>query len=125
LPSSTNSKELLALTEIESEHPGKTEECMTESSGSKDQQHPLYHRDRPSIDILLAQEPTDYNLAELARLKIRYLGFPGARDIQKDLDQVLQRLGLTEAELFAKTRELHDQGGIYPSRGKKNEEDWN
>ncbi len=98
---------------------------MTEPSGSKDQQHPLYNRDRPFIDILLAQEATDYNLAELARLKIRYQGFPGARDIHKDLDKVLQQWGLSEAELFAKTRQLHDVGGIYQSRGKKEEQDWN
>ncbi|AFY43616.1 DUF3288 family protein [Nostoc sp. PCC 7107] len=98
---------------------------MAEQHGSKDQQHPLYNRDRPFIDILLAQEATDYNLAELARLRIRYQGFPGARDIQKDLDKVLQQWGLTEAELFAKTRQIHDLGGIYKSRGKKEEQDWN
>ncbi len=98
---------------------------MTEASGGKDQQHPLHNRDRPTIDILLAQEATDYNLAELARLWIRYQGFPGARDIQQDLNKVLQRWGLTEAELFAKTRQLHDVGGIYKSRGKKEEQDWN
>ncbi len=98
---------------------------MTEYSASKDQQHPLYNRDRPFINILLAQEATDYNLAELARLRIRYQGFPGARDIQNDLNKVLQRWGLTEGELFTKTRQLHDIGGIYKSRGKKDEEDWN
>lgn len=75
---------------------------MTENHGSKDQQHPLYNRDRPFIDILLTQEATDHNLAELARLKIRYQGFPGARDIQSDLNKVLQQWGLTEAELFRK-----------------------
>ncbi|MBE9206823.1 DUF3288 family protein [Nostoc sp. LEGE 06077] len=98
---------------------------MAEQHGSKDQQHPLYNRDRPFIDILLAQEATDYNLAELARLRIRYQGFPGARDIKKDLDKVLQQWGLSEAELFAKTRQIHDIGGIYKSRGKKEEQDWN
>ncbi|BAY32721.1 hypothetical protein NIES2107_46110 [Nostoc carneum NIES-2107] len=98
---------------------------MTEASGGKDQQHPLQNRDRPTIDILLAQEATDYNLAELARLWIRYQGFPGARDIQQGLNKVLQHWGLTEAELFAKTRQLHDVGGIYKSRGKKEEQDWN
>ncbi|WP_016953420.1 DUF3288 family protein [Anabaena sp. PCC 7108] len=98
---------------------------MTEPSPSKDQQHPLYNRDRPFIDILLSQEATDYNLSELARLKIRYQGFPGARDIHKDLDKVLQRWGLTEAELLEKTRQLHAVGGIYQSRGKKEEQDWN
>ena len=71
---------------------------MIESSGGKDQQHPLYNRDRPLIDILLAQDATDYNLSELARMRVRYQGFPGARDIQTNLDQVLQRWGLTEAE---------------------------
>ncbi|TAE55846.1 MAG: DUF3288 family protein [Nostocales cyanobacterium] len=98
---------------------------MTESLGSKEQKHPLYNRDRPLIDILLSQEPTDYNLAELARLKIRYQGFPGARDIQNSLNEVLQRWGLTEDELFTKTRAIHQIGGIYKSRGKKEEEDWN
>ncbi|MBU7583608.1 MAG: DUF3288 family protein [Nostoc sp. TH1S01] len=98
---------------------------MAEQHGSKDQQHPLYNRDRPLIDILLSQAATDYHLAELARLRIRYQGFPGARDIQKDLDKVLQQWGLTEAELFAKTRQIHDVGGIYKSRGKKEEQDWN
>jgi hypothetical protein len=98
---------------------------MSDSHANKDQQHPLYNRDRPSINILLAQEPTNYNLAELARLRIRYQGFPGARDIQQDLDKILQQWGLTEAELFDKTRQLHDVGGIYKSRGKREEEDWN
>jgi len=98
---------------------------MIESSGGKVQQHPLYNRDRPLIDILLAQDATDYNLSELARMRVRYQGFPGARDIQTNLDQVLQRWGLTEAELFAKTRQIHNQGGIYKSRGKKEEQDWN
>ncbi|MEH1941221.1 MAG: DUF3288 family protein [Nostoc sp.] len=98
---------------------------MTEATAGKDQQHPLYNRDRPLIDILLSQGATDYNLAELARLRMRYQGFPGARDIQKDLDKALQQWGLTEAELFEKTRQIHDLGGIYKSRGKKEEQDWN
>jgi len=98
---------------------------MTDAPAGKDQQHPLYNRDRPVIDILLLQEATDYNLAELARLRMRYQGFPGARDIQKDLNKALQQWGLTEAELFEKTRKIHDLGGIYKSRGKKEEQDWN
>ncbi|MBW4683564.1 MAG: DUF3288 family protein [Komarekiella atlantica HA4396-MV6] len=98
---------------------------MTEATKGKDQQHPLYNRDRPLIDILLAQEATDYNLAELARLRMRYQGFPGARDIQQDLDKVLQQWGLSEAELYERTRQIHNLGGIYKSRGKKEEQDWN
>ncbi len=98
---------------------------MTYDSPGKDQQHPLYNRDRPLIDSLLSLEATDYNLAELARLRTRYQGFPGARDIQKDLDRVLQQWGLTEAELYEKTRHIHNFAKIYQSRGKKEEQDWN
>ncbi|MUG93995.1 DUF3288 family protein [Scytonema sp. UIC 10036] len=95
------------------------------SAGNKDQQHPLYNRDRPIIDTLLNQDATDYNLAELARLRIRYQGFPGARDIQRDLNKIIQQWDLTEEQLFEKTRQIHSQGGIYKSRGKREEEDWN
>lgn len=98
---------------------------MAEESGNKDQQHPLYNRDYPLVNSLLNQQPTNYNLAELARLKIRYQGFPGARDIQQHLDKILQQWGLTEAQLYERTRQIHDSGGIYTSRGKKEEEDWN
>jgi hypothetical protein len=92
---------------------------------TKDQQHPLYNRDRPLVTSLLNGQPNELNLVELARLRVRYQGFPGARDIQQDLDQVLQQWGLTEAELFEKTRAIHDVGGIYKSKGKKEEQDWN
>jgi len=56
-------------------------------------------------------------------LIIRYKGFPGARDIQRDLDKALKKVGLTEEELYAKTRELHAQGGVYQNLG-RNREDW-
>jgi hypothetical protein len=90
----------------------------------KEQQHPLWRQDRQITDSLLAGEPTDLNLAELARLKIRYRGFPGAWDIQQDLDKLLQRWHLTEEALFAKTREIHAGAPVYKVRGNKNEEDW-
>ncbi|MEM7725709.1 MAG: DUF3288 family protein [Cyanobacteria bacterium P01_A01_bin.45] len=96
------------------------------SDSGKDQQHPLYQRDRPLINSLMTkQEVTDLDLAELARLKIRYSGFPGARDIQRDLQIIIQQWNLTEEELFEKTRKIHYVGGIYQSRGKKEEQDWN
>lgn len=91
---------------------------------TKEQQHPLWRQDRTVTDQLLAGEPTDFNLAELARLKIRYRGFPGARDIQRDLDRVLQKWNFTEEMLFAKTREIHCGPPVYKVRGNKNEEDW-
>ena len=98
---------------------------MTANSNQKDQQHPQERRDREVIAQLLDSEATDYNLAELARLKIRYQGFPGARAIQSDLAEVMQRWNLTEETLFAKTRELHAQGGIYDAQtNRKGREDW-
>ena len=93
-------------------------------SAPKDQQHPQQNRDRQIIDRLLQEEPSPYNLAELARLKIRYLGFPGSRDIQADLDQVLAKWQLTEASLFEQTRQLHANEQIYTVRSGKRE-DWN
>jgi hypothetical protein len=90
----------------------------------KDQQHPLWASDRQIVNGLLAGEPTEYNLAELARLKIRYRGFPGARDIQADLERVLERWGMTDAGLFAQTQLIHAGKPIYQVRGNKKEEDW-
>lgn len=98
---------------------------MASTSENKDQQHPLHSRDRAIVSSLLAATPTDYNLAELARLRIRYQGFPGARDIQTDLDKVLQLWGLTETELYAKTRQIHATETVYKGKARKGEaEDW-
>lgn len=102
-----------------------SDKASADNAASKDQQHPLWSSDRQIVNALLNGEPTDFNLAELARLRIRYQGFPGARDIQKDLDQVLQQWQLTEAELFDKTRQIHQTMQIYKGRGRNNQrEDW-
>ncbi len=90
----------------------------------REQQHPLYGSDRQIVNTILAGEPTDLNLAELARLKIRYRGFPGARDIQKDLDKTLAKWQLTEEQLFDKTRELHNSMRLYTVRARREQEDW-
>jgi hypothetical protein len=92
-------------------------------STPKDQQHPLWSTDRQTLDTLLQAQPTDYNLAELARLRIRYQGFPGARDIKTDLDKALAQWQMTEAELFAKTRQIHQIAQVYRGRGNQRE-DW-
>ena len=92
---------------------------------NQDRQHPLHRRDRAIVDNLLISSPTDYNLAELARLRIRYNGFPGARDIQRDLDVTLQNWQLTETELFVKTRQIHADKPLYRGKANKGEdEDW-
>lgn len=90
---------------------------------TQEQKHPQHHRDRAVVDNLLKEQPSDLNLVELARLKIRYRGFPGAFDIQTDLDKIMQDWNYTEETLFEKTRKIHAKGKIY--RGEKSEqEDW-
>ncbi|MGA7935734.1 MAG: DUF3288 family protein [Kovacikia sp.] len=96
---------------------------MAQTSESKDQQHPQWSSDRQIVNTLLAGEPTDYNLAELARLRIRYRHFPGARDIQADLDKVLKQWSLSETTLYEKTRQIHAQAQVYKGRGSRRE-DW-
>jgi hypothetical protein len=93
------------------------------AASTKDQQHPLYADDRQIVNTLLNGEPNDYNLAELARLRIRYRGFPGARDIQTDLDAILKQWELTEEQLFQKTRQIHQTAQVYRTRTSQRE-DW-
>jgi len=90
----------------------------------QDQQHPQEKRDRLVVDQLLQGGTGDMNLVELARLRMRYQGFPGARDIQKDLDRILAQWQMSEAELFAKTREIHHHGQIYRRRHGGDQDDW-
>ena len=90
---------------------------------SEEQRHPQYNKDRAIIDTLLHFFFFFYNLAELARLKIRYRGFPGAKDIQEDLEKVMQNWQLTEEKLYQKTREIHSKGQAY-KRKNNEQEDW-
>lgn len=91
--------------------------------GQKDQLHPQQDRDRNTLNRLLREEATDLNLAELARLRIRYTGFPGSRDIQNDLETLLERWKITEEHLFEKTRQIHATQKMYTVRTNK-KEDW-
>jgi hypothetical protein len=100
-----------------------TPDNSAQKDAQKDQQHPLYSDDRQIVNMLLEGQPTEFNLAELARLRIRYRGFPGARDIQADLNKVLAQWRLTEEDLFAKTRQIHQTAQIYRGRGGQRE-DW-
>lgn len=87
------------------------------------QVHPQWRKDRTTLDGILQGEATDLSLVELARLAIRYNGFPGAADIKKDLAIALKRWDLTEDSLFAKTREIHAQGRAYVGAD-GDREDW-
>ncbi|MGB7414751.1 MAG: DUF3288 family protein [Thermosynechococcaceae cyanobacterium] len=92
-------------------------------SGQLDQQHPQWSRDRQVANQLMREDPTNLNLTELARLRIRYNGFPGGWDIQTDLETVLKKWELTEAELFEKTRLIHETEQLYAIKTSK-KEDW-
>ncbi|MDC0835266.1 hypothetical protein CKA32_000580 [Geitlerinema sp. FC II] len=90
-----------------------------------DQQHPQAKTDRATVNALLTSEPNNYNFAELARLRVRYNGFPGARDIQADLDRILKQWNLDEEALFEQTRLLHASSRVFKvGSHKKDEEDW-
>ncbi len=88
-----------------------------------EQKHPLAHIDREIVRNFFVEGQSDYNLAELARLKIRYHNFPGATDIQHDLDSILNQWELTEEQLYEKTRRIHAKGKIYRPDS-DSEEDW-
>ena len=97
---------------------------MNNSNRSHDQQHPQEKTDRELINRLLAEKATDFNLCELARLRIRYHNFPGAREVQQDLDRLLSQWQYDEAELFAKTRQIHSKGKVYQRQGSGEQQDW-
>ena len=82
------------------------------SPESKDEQtHPLYSSDRAILDSLLAkEEPDSSDLADLARLFIRYEGFQGAFDIQSDLVKTLKAWNLTRSDLNNKTQAIWSSG---------------
>ncbi|MGD1920695.1 MAG: DUF3288 family protein [Pleurocapsa sp.] len=104
------------------------------SSGNTDQKHPQNRKDRATVDSLLQvnsepedgadAQPTDRDLVELARLIIRYRDFPGARDIQRDLQVVLDNWGLNEDELYTKTRAIHAEGIVYRRTPTGEQQDW-
>lgn len=89
----------------------------------QDQQHPQYKRDRQVVDTLKQGDPNEYNLAELARLLIRYQGFPGASDIKEDLQKTLQNWAMNEEQLYETTRTIHAKGQVYKTKG-NDSEDW-
>lgn len=76
-----------------------------------EQSHPLYGKDRDLVDRLLAVEsPQDGDLVEAARLLMRYQGFPGALDLQADLDKILGLWGISRDSLHQRTRAIWNAG---------------
>ena len=78
------------------------------------QSHPLYGTERDLVDRLLATEaPADADLVELGRLLMRYEGFPGALDLQEDLQKTMRLWGLSREQLHQRTRAIW-AGGYRP-----------
>jgi hypothetical protein len=76
-----------------------------------EQSHPLHAVDREVVDRLLAAgQPADEHLVEAARLLMRYQGFPGASDLQADLDRLLRHWQLDRGSLHQRTREIWAAG---------------
>jgi len=79
--------------------------------GTADQTHPLYASDRETVNRLLAAEqPSDADLVDAARLLMRYQGFPGADDLQEDLAKALRLWQLDRTALQARTRAIWAAG---------------
>jgi len=84
---------------------------MKELNSGKDQSHPLYLSDRDHLDRMLAKDsPEDKDIVDLARLLLRYQGFPGAADLQADMVKTLALWGISHQDLNDKARELWSNG---------------
>jgi hypothetical protein len=84
------------------------------TSDQPEQQHPLYASDRELVDALLATEqPGEAQLVDLGRLLMRYSGFPGALDLQEDLEKTLRLWGLNRDQLNQRCRAIW-AGGFRP-----------
>ncbi|MGL4882263.1 MAG: DUF3288 family protein [Waterburya sp.] len=96
------------------------------SNENLEQKHPQSKNDRATVNDLLQVQlnPSELDLVELARLIIRYRDFPGARDIQRDLQVVLDNWQLTEAELYTQTRAIHSTGMVYRRTATGEQQDW-
>jgi hypothetical protein len=94
------------------------------SNQQREQQHPQAKGDRAIINRLISSESfTNRDLAELGRLLIRYHDFPGAKDLQQDLQKILTLWKLTREELFQKTRKIHTEGILLNKTGDE-QQDW-
>ncbi|WP_320674432.1 DUF3288 family protein [Prochlorococcus sp. MIT 1341] len=84
---------------------------MSGLQGQHEQSHPLYKVDRDLVDRLLAkQSPSEEDLVDLARLLIRFDGFPGAIDLQEDMNKTLNLWGLDRDSLNERVRKVWAKG---------------
>ena len=87
------------------------DDVMNDPHSIKDQNHPLYASDRDLVDRLLGKDaPSDLDVVDLARLIIRYEGFPGASDLQQDMMKTLRLWGISRESLNEMARKLWEKG---------------
>lgn len=94
-------------------------------STNQNQKHPQDKKDSETIARIFVEEPSPYYQAELARLIIRYKGFPGAQEIKNNLQKILDKWGISEEKLFELTREIHANKNIFKIHSQQgDEEEW-
>ena len=77
----------------------------------QEQNHPLHLIDREHVDRLLGRDsPQEADLVDLARLLLRYEGFPGALDLKEDMAKILNLWGLSREMLNVRAREIWEKG---------------
>jgi hypothetical protein len=76
-----------------------------------DQKHPMQGQDRAIVDRLLAAStPSEADITDCARLLMRYLGYPGARDIQQDLARSVSNWRMDTDQLYRRARKIWASG---------------
>nr|YP_002048887.1 hypothetical protein PCC_0228 [Paulinella chromatophora]ACB42677.1 hypothetical protein PCC_0228 [Paulinella chromatophora] len=80
-----------------------------------EQTHPLYPTDRSRLDELLdCKIPESSDLIDLARLSIRYEGFPGVSDLKKDIVTILRIWNMDLEEVNTQTRKIWKSYTVLP-----------
>jgi|ETNmetMinimDraft_21_1059911.scaffolds.fasta_scaffold00121_41 hypothetical protein len=85
------------------------------------QNHPLYYAERKIVDRLLTvEDPQKQDITECARLIIRYDKFPGAYDLQEDLETVMNNWNM-DRDGLNKAARLIWTGGWRPDTPEETE----
>ena len=81
----------------------------SKSKGAQD--HPLYSIDRDHLDRLLGKDfPDNADIVDLARLFIRYKGYPGVLDLQEDIKKIMQLWDLSDQILNERAKKVWQEG---------------
>lgn len=79
----------------------------------RNQTHPQNLKDSGTLASIPFSDPNDLHKCELARLLIRYEGFPGAERTKQGLASRLEGWGITKEQLFEQTRKIHAEAVVY------------